>query len=257
MYEYFRYAVDGFVATATLDRPKVNALSNALLDELEKLVADVDASPEVRVLVITGGPQRFSAGVDITELRVAPASDAVPRNTRYQRIYRRVADCRVPVIAAVEGYALGGGCELTLACDIRVASTGSSFALPEINLGGLPGMGGMQRLARLVGPGAAKRIILTGERIDGTEAHRIGLVDILTDVGEALTQAQVLAERIASRPPLSVQAGKWAVDTGAGAPFDTALGVDLTAVALVAATEDRAECLAAFLEKRPAIVRGR
>jgi enoyl-CoA hydratase len=245
------------VAVLTLHRPPVNALSRAVFTELEATMEALNAGGEARAVVITGGAKVFSAGVDIRELRAAPPSDAIPRNTWFQRVFNSIERGRLPVVAAVNGYALGGGCELVMACDIRVAAEDAFFAVPEINLGGLPGIGGMQRLQRLVGPGKAKQMVLTGERVTAVEAHRVGLVDELAPPGEAIARARVIAASIASKPPLSVQAGKKSLNLGADLPLERAQELDLRFCGEIAGTEDRAESLKAFLEKRPARLVGR
>ena len=250
-------SVENHVAMVTLDRPPVNALSDATIAELDTVFTALEAHEQVRVVVLTGGPRIFSAGVDIRELRAEPTDNTIPRNRRYQRIYQSIADCTYPVIAAINGYALGGGCELAMACDIRVASRDAFLGLPEINLGGIPGIGGMQRLQRLVGPSKAKQFVLTGDRVQAVEAHRIGLLDELAPDGQAIDAARNLATRMASRPPLSVQAGKKALNLGRELSLADALEVDLRMCGEVAGTRDRAECLAAFLEKREPRITGR
>lgn len=257
MSEHLDVAVDGHQAVVTLSRPPVNALSRAVMTELGDVFADLESREGLRVIVITGGDKAFSAGVDINELKGAPPEDAVPRNAWFQSIYLGIECGRLPVIAAVNGYALGGGCELAMACDIRVAAEDAFFAVPEIRLGGLPGIGGIQRLQRLVGIGKAKQLVLTGERIGAPEAHRLRLVDELAEPGQALDRALDLARTIASRPPLSVQAGKEAINLGRDLPFERAQQTDLLFCGRVAGTADRAESLRAFLEKREPEVTGR
>jgi enoyl-CoA hydratase/carnithine racemase len=248
--EFFEVAMDGHVALVTLSRPPVNAMSRAVMTELRSTFAALEHEPTARAIVLTGGRQRFSAGVDIRELRDAPPDDAIPRNALFQAIFLEVERHRLPVIAAVNGYALGGGCELAMACDIRVAAQDAFFAVPEIALGGLPGIGGMQRLQRLVGLGKAKQLVLTGDRITAPQAHQIGLVDELAPAGEAIDAAFDLARRIAAKPPLSVQAGKKALNLGRDIPLEQAQAIDLRFCGEIAGTQDRAESLAAFLEKR-------
>ncbi|TAM58574.1 hypothetical protein EPN52_10880 [bacterium] len=247
----------GHVALVTLDRPRVNAINAAMRDDLERAFLELELDTAIYVIVLTGGPRLFSAGVDIHELIAAPASDAVPRNRRYQAVYDLVDGARAPVIAAVNGYALGGGCELALACDIRIAAADASFGLPEINLGGVPGIGGPQRLARLAGESKAKQLVLTGARIDASEAHRMGLADELAPEGEAIGVAMRMAETIAAKPPLSVQSAKRAIRLGRDLPLERAQRVGLVAVGEVAGTADRAESLRAFVEKRAPRLEGR
>jgi enoyl-CoA hydratase len=249
--------VEDFVAHVTLNRAPVNAISHEVVRELAATFEQLQARVDVRAVVLSGGKRSFSAGVDIRELHSAPPTDAIPRNAWFQRVFLGIEQCRIPVVAAVEGYALGGGCELMMACDIRVTAEDAFLALPEINLGGLPGIGGMQRLQRLVGMGKAKQMVLTGDRISAQEAHRIGLVDELAASGGAFSVAHGLARRIASRPPLSVEAGKRAINLGAGLPLERAQEIDLRFCGEIASTEDRAESLRAFLEKRSANLVGR
>lgn len=257
MGEFFEITMDGHVALVTLQRPPVNALSRAVMEELSAVVDDLDQHPTARAVVMTGGAEHFSAGVDIKELRSAPPADAIPRNAHFQAIYGRVERCRLPVVAAVNGYALGGGCELAMACDIRVAASDASFGLPEIALGGLPGIGGMQRLQRLVGQGKAKQLILTGKRVTAPDARDMGLVDEIAGGDGAVHDALELATQMASRAPLSVQAGKRALDLGRDLPLDRAQEIDLRYCGEIAGTEDRLECLQAFLEKREPRLVGR
>jgi enoyl-CoA hydratase/carnithine racemase len=176
---------------------------------------------------------------------------------RLLAIYDSIEQGPLPVIAAIEGYALGGACELAMACDIRVAAEDATFGLPEIRLGGVPGIAGMQRLQRLVGLGKAKRVVLTGEPMSAIEAHRVGLVDELAPAGSALSVALEIAHVIASRPPLSVTAAKRALNLGRDLPLERAQQLDMRFVGEVAMTEDRAESLLAFVEKRDAEITGR
>ncbi len=247
----------GHIVTVILDRPRVNAINAAMRDALECIFLDLELDSEVYAIVLTGGPRLFSAGVDIHELLAAPPSDAVPRNRRFQTVYALVERSRAPVVAAVNGYALGGGCELAMACDIRVAAADASFGLPEINLGGVPGIGGPQRLARMVGESKAKQMILTGQRIEAQEAHRLGLADELAPAGGAMEAALRIAEAIAAKPPLSVQAAKRAIALGRDLPLERAQSLDLVFVDYVARTADRAESLRAFVEKRVPHLEGR
>ena len=250
-------SVDEFLAVVTLDRPPVNALDDATMEEFRELFTGLHNRADIRAVVITGGPRIFSAGVDIRGLHAESPTNTVPRNARYQEIFQLIDDCKVPVVAALNGYALGGGGELAMACDIRVASEGTVFGLPEITLGGLPGIGGMQRLQRLVGAGKAKQLVLTGDRIEAAEAHRIGLIDEMAPEGTAIEVASELARRICSRPPLSVQAGKRALNLGRDLPLEAALEIDLRYCGEVSGTADRAESVLAFLEKREPKLLGR
>lgn len=248
--------IEDHIATVTLNRPPVNALNRALREELADTFSELAGLPDVRVVILTGSARAFSAGVDIHELAAAPPREAIPRNQRFQEILDQVAAARPPVIAAINGYALGGGLELALACDLRVAAADAWLGQPEIILGGVPGGGGPQRLARLIGTSKAKLLILTGDRIPAAEAYRIGLIDEVAPAGQAVERAAELARRIASRPPLSVFAAKQAINLGIQLPLEAALALDLRFVGEVAGTEDRQEGLRAFLEKRAPRITG-
>lgn len=257
--QFVRTETIGHVAVVTVDRPPVNAFSQAVGEELAQTFEELAGRGDVYVVILTGGDRLFSAGVDIKELNLENATDpaqAVPRNQRFENICRSIASLKAPVIAAMNGYALGGGCMISVYCDIRVAAEDASFGLPEINLGGVPGSG-MQRLSRLIGQGRTKLMVLTGDSIDGREAYRIGLVDVLAGPGQALPAALELAQRIASKPPLSVQACNQTISLGADLPLERAQAIDLLFVERVAGTEDRAESLRAFLEKRAPRLAGR
>lgn len=257
--DFVKTEVGDHVAVVTFERPPVNAISNQVGDELASTFSELDGRTDVYAVVFTGGDRIFSAGVDIKELNRENASDpaqAVPRNRRFEGICQGISNLKVPVIAAINGYALGGGCMLPLYCDIRVAAEDASFGLPEINLGGVPGFG-LQRLSRTIGQAKTKHLVLTGEPVDGREAHGIGLVDVLAPAGGAIPVAIELARRIASKPPLSVQACKQAITLGSELPIERAQAIDLIFVEKVAGTEDRAESLRAFLEKRPPRLVGR
>jgi enoyl-CoA hydratase/carnithine racemase len=243
--------VERGVAQIRMDRPPVNALSTALVSALDESLDSLNERQDVGAVVLCGSNGVFSAGVDVREVQSMDPPQAVPWIAWFQSVFLRLERGPIPIVAAVDGYALGGGCELMMACDIRVASEDAFLALPEIKLGSVPGIGGMQRLTRLVGMGRAKRMILTGDRISATDAHRIGLIDELAPSGAAESVALSLAERIASRPVLAVRAAKKAINIGADLPFERAQEADLRFTGELARTDDRAECLAAFLERRP------
>ena len=247
---------DGGVAQITLHRPKaLNALRTAMLGEVADAVAAGDANPDVSVIVITGGPRVFAAGADVHEMAARTAVDLIddPRVPHWQRI----AGCSKPLIAAVNGYALGAGCELALSCDLIVAGEKARFGQPEIKLGILPGAGGTQRLVRLVGKSMAMKLVLTGEPIGAREALRAGLVAEVTPPELTIERAMELAHLIASRPPVAVRLGKECLLRGMEADLDAALALERKAFCLLAATEDRAEGLAAFIEKRKPVFKGR
>ncbi len=248
------------VALITLNRPAVlNALSSTLLAELDGALRTLDADRAVRAVIVTGaGEKAFAAGADIAEFTqidgaVAGASFA----RRGQAILAQIARLRVPVIAAVNGFALGGGCELALACDIRIASEKARFGQPEVNLGLLPGYGGTQRLTRLVGMGTAMYLCLSGEIIDAQEALRIGLVQKVVPQASLLEEARRLGGVIASKAPLAVEAAKRAIVAGAETPLDQGTEVEAVHFGSMTTTDDFREGTAAFLEKRKAAFVGR
>src|SRR5829696_4421958 len=246
----------GAVGLARLDRPEArNALSPELMEELASIGERWDEDADVRCIVIAGGDDWFAAGADIkatakrtlAETLTAPAA----------RFWPRLAALRTPVVAAVSGYALGGGCELALACDMIVASERAEFGQPEILLGIIPGGGGTQRLARVMGKQRAMELVLTGRRIDAAEAHRLGIVNQLAPRGGWLDAALELATVVASRPPLAVRLGKQAVLAADETPLSAGLEAERRLFELAMATEDRVEGMTAFVEKRPPEFRGR
>ena len=260
-YETLLLSIDSNVATVTLNRPKVlNALNQAMLYELEELFTELDLHRDVQVILLRGaGEKAFAAGADISELASGDASTGEQLAGRAQRIFRRIETMGKPVIACIHGFALGGGCELALACTLLLANHGARLGQPEIKLGLIPGYGGTQRLPRLVGRGAALKLLLTGTIIDGSEALRIGLVDELIDgdMDQLVDRAQELATLIAGMPPLAVRAMIEAVDRGADLPLDEALAFETSVFAKLFDTQDMREGTRAFLEKRPAKWSGR
>jgi enoyl-CoA hydratase len=243
------------VALVTLNRPKVlNALNGLMIAELRRAFAALDADPEVRVAILTGAGERaFAAGADIGELNALPSAvRGVGLARTGQGLTLQLERMRVPVIAAVNGFALGGGCELALGCDIRIASESAKFGQPEVNLGLMPGFGGSQRTARLLGRGMAMYLCLTGETIDAHEALRIGLVEKVVPAAQLLDETKRIAGLIASKAPLAVAATKRAIDEGVA--LSTAAGLELEALhfGTLVDTEDFSEGTRAFLEKRAA-----
>ena len=259
MYKTLIYEKKENIGVLTINRPeKLNALSNELMEELEMFLEDLENDRELRVLVITGaGEKAFVAGADIQELvdRDALAGKRVSR-TR-QRIFSRIENLPIPVIAAVNGFALGGGLELALACSIRICSERAKFGAPEVKLGIIPGDGGTQRLPRLVGLGRAMAMILTGDFIDALEAYRIGLVNQVVPHDGLMEQAMALAKKIASRPPLAVRFAKEAVNRSQGRDAASGYALESSLHALTCATEDKKEGVKAFLEKRKGTFKGK
>ncbi|MBV8369638.1 MAG: enoyl-CoA hydratase/isomerase family protein [Candidatus Eremiobacteraeota bacterium] len=250
----------GPVATITLNRPaSLNALNVRMLDELSDAFARLGRDENVRALILTGaGTKAFAAGADIGELNALPSARAAEAQARTgQALTTLIERLRVPVIAAVNGFALGGGCELAMACDIRVASENAKFGQPEVNLGILPGYGGTQRLTRLVGEGTAMYLCLTGEMIDAQEALRVGLVQKVVPLDSLLGEAQRIAGLIADKAPLAVAAAKRAIVDGASVPLADGLALEALLFGQTVTTDDFREGSRAFLDKRKAEFSGR
>ncbi len=251
-YEAIRYELTDRVATITLNRPDVhNAMNEKMREELTGCFTDLAQSAEARAIVVTGAGERaFSAGADIREF-VAPQAAVKFRDARRRVDFRAAMDrCSLPIIAAIRGFALGGGLELALACDIRIAGEDSQLGLTEVNLAIIPGGGGTQRLPRLVGRGKALEMILTGARVDAREALRIGLVGRVVPAAEVQSAAQALATTLAERAPIAMRYAKEAVVKGLGMSLEDGLRLENDLATLLRTTEDRLEGAKAFLEKR-------
>ena len=247
---------DGAVAIARLNRPEArNALSADLMDELLRLVEGWDADPEVRCIVIAGGEEVFAAGGDIKAMRERSFADAL--GSPSAAFWPRLGACATPLVAAVSGYALGGGCELALLCDLVVASETAQLGQPEITLGIIPGGGGTQRLTRVVGKQRAMELVLTGKRIDAAEAERLGLVNRVAPAGRWLEEAVELAQIVARRAPIAARLAKRAVLAADETSLSAGLDHERRLFELAMATEDRVEGMAAFIEKRRPEFRGR
>jgi len=259
MYKTIAYEKKENIGLLTINRPeKMNAISQELTAELSQLLDEIEDDDELRVLVITGaGDKAFVAGADINELVDRDARLGRKVSRERQEIFSRIENLHVPVIAAVNGYALGGGLELALACSIRICSEKAQFGAPEVKLGIIPGDGGTQRLPRLVGQGRAMEMIITGDFIDAEEAYRIGLVNKVFPPEKLKEKAMELAQKIASRPPLAVRYAKEAVNRSQEG--DTASGFALESYlhALCCTTEDKKEGVSAFLEKRKGKFKGK
>jgi enoyl-CoA hydratase/carnithine racemase len=247
---------EGGVALVRLNRPEArNALSPELMDELAGSLEQLDADPEVRCVVIAGSDEVFASGADIRALRERSFEESLRHPSA--AFWRRLAAIRTPLVAAVSGWALGGGCELALACDLIVASETAEFGQPEITLGIVPGGGGSQRLARVIGKQRAMELVLTGRRISADEAERMGFVNVVTGKRQWLEPALELAQRIASRPPIATRLAKQAVLAADETPLSAGLETERRLYELSMATEDRLEGMGAFLEKRRPRFRGR
>jgi len=243
--------VDGRVATITLNRPEVmNAMNSALREHFLRQVETVEQDPEIWIAIVTGaGDRAFSAGADLKERSTMTGPDQV--ETRRISCGRTVLNMRKPTIAAVNGFALGGGCELALACDLRVAAEEASFGLTEVRVGILPGGGGTQLLPRLVGPTRAKEMIYTARRISASEADRFGLLNAVVPRAELLDRARELADAICANAPLSIRQSKVAIDNGLNTDLRTGLAIENEAYVRTVLSNDRAEGIRAFNEKRP------
>ena len=249
-------SLDGHVALCRLNRPEAqNALSPEVMAELAGAVARFDEDREVRCIVIAGSDEVFAAGADIGTLARREFHEAVFHPA--SAFWKRLAECRTPLIAAVSGWALGGGCELALICDMIVASETAEFGQPEITLGIIPGGGGTQRLARVIGKQRAMELILTGRRFDAAEAERMGIVNEVTKKREWLERAMDLAQRIAKRPPMATRLAKQAVLAAEETGMSAGLEQERRLYELAMATEDRVEGMQAFLEKRRPEFKGR
>jgi enoyl-CoA hydratase len=258
-YRNLEIAHRGAVRTITVNRPdKLNALNRDTLNELTIAFAQAAQDDDVRAVVLAGaGDKAFVAGADIAELATQGPFDGRARARAGQRVLSRIERSPKPVIAAVNGFALGGGCELALACHIRIASSAAKFALPEVKLGIGPGYGGTQRLPRLVGTGRALQILLTGDTIDAAEALRIGLVNAVVRAEELLDVSRMMLGRMIANGPLAVAHCIDAVQRGSDVALDEALALETSKFGLLAASADMQEGTAAFLEKRAAQFTGR
>jgi enoyl-CoA hydratase len=249
----------GAVTLLTVHRPQVlNALNRETLAEIEEAVRRfVDDRGQAALIVTGSGEKSFVSGADIQELAALDARSAEEASRFGQRVFDRLADAPKPVIAAVNGYAFGGGCELALACHVRLASENAVIGLPEVGLGIIPGYGGTQRLPRLIGQGRALEMILTGGRVKADEAARIGLVQRVVPLPQLLAEAEALARAMIKNGPLAIAAALEAVRRGVEAPLADGLRLESGLFGLLAATDDMHEGMKAFLEKRPAEFRGR
>ena len=247
------------IAIITVNRPdKLNALNADTVSQLDRTVRDVRDDDSVRVVIVTGsGEKAFVAGADIGELSRMGPIDGVQVSRAGQTTFRMIETLPKPVIAAVNGFALGGGLELALACHMRIASSRAKFGLPEVKLGIIPGYGGTIRLPRLVGRGRALELMLTGEMIDAEEAYRIGLVNRIAEPAALLDTTRELARKIIANGPIAIALALESVDRGMSTTIDDALVLESNLFGLLASTEDMREGMSAFLEKRKAEFRGR
>lgn len=258
-YTNLLFEVEDGIGIVTINRPKaLNALNAATMNELDRLCDEIAKDVSVKAVIVTGGGDRsFVAGADITEMQNMTALEGREWGKYAQAVFSKLEGLPKPVIAAVNGFALGGGCELAMACDIRIASDKAKFGQPEVSLGIPPGFGGTQRLSRLVGKGVAKEMLFTGDMIDAAEAYRIGLVNKVTTPEELMNTAKAMAQKIMTRGPIAVQACKSAVNVGLDLDLKSGIAYEAEVWGMCFATEDQKEGMAAFVEKRKASFKGK
>ena len=258
MFETLNYEVKNNIGYITIDRPEaMNAISMTVLRELHSVFEQVNDDPEVKVAILTGNGKAFVAGADISQMSQLTGVEGHDMIKYGAGIMDLIEAIDKPVIAAVNGFALGGGCELAMACDIRIASEKAKFGQPEVNLGIIPGFGGTQRLQRLIGKGMAKYMIMTAELIGAEEAHRLGLVEKVTAPDELIPACEKIAETIMSKAPIAIKTAKNIINKGAMLDVPTAVALESEAFTVPFCSEDRIEGMKAFLERRDAEFRNR
>jgi enoyl-CoA hydratase len=247
------------VAWVTINRPKsLNALDASVLEDLDQAFGELKIDPTVKAVILTGaGEKAFVAGADISKMAEMNSAALHDYAYRAHSVFMAIDDFPKPVIAAVNGFALGGGCELAMACDIRVASETARFGQPEVNLGTMPFFGGTQRLSRLVGKGMANYLVLTAEMITAQEAQRIGLCELVVPPGELLAKAQTIATTILAKSQVAVRAALTAISSGLNTDLKSGVVIEVESAVTTFTSEDMAEGLAAFLEKRPPVFPGK
>jgi enoyl-CoA hydratase len=256
-YETITFAVEDSIATVTINRPdKLNALNERVIAELGHAIDAAQEDRAIGAVLLTGAGRAFAAGADIAELERHGGTSAKLLAQRGQDVFRRFETSSKPTIAAVNGFALGGGCELAMSCHVRLASESAKFGQPEVKLGLLPGYGGTQRLPRLIGKGRAMQLLLTGDMIDAHEAYRIGLVNGVFPPGELVPAATAMLRTILANGPVALAYCIEAVNSGYDLPLTDALTLEATAFGLLASTADKTEGTHAFLEKRAAKFKG-
>jgi enoyl-CoA hydratase len=257
-YETILFEKDQNIATITLNRPKAyNAINLKMFDELKQVFSQIEKDEDVRVIILTGSRKFFAAGADISEISKIASPANAHQFLKQADIFQIMEDFERPVIAAISGLALGGGCELCLACDLRIAAENAVFGQPEIRIGVIPGGGGTQRLPRLIGVTKAKELLFTGETIDAAEAYRLGLVNKVVPLSDLMAETRALALKIAALPGVALKMTKFAVNGGMSMDLRSALAYEARCFELLFSTEDQKEGTEAFLEKRKPLFRNR
>lgn len=250
-FDNLSFDIDGAIATITIDRPKaLNALDETTIDSIRAAVDHIEATPTIRALIFTGAGKAFVAGADISKMPSMSKDDAERFSIKGSELFRRIETLPIPVIAAVNGFALGGGCELVLSCDFAIASTYAKFGQPEVNLGIIAGFGGTQRLARKVPYGIAMELLMNAEMIGADEAHRIGLVNRVVEADALIDEAKSAAKKILKRGPIAVANTKRAIQRGLDMTIEEGLKEESRLFGESFASEDAKEGVNAFLEKR-------
>ncbi len=251
MPEYVRLDIEDGIGTIRLDRPPMNALNVAVQEELRAAATEASGRDDVRAVIVYGGEKVFAAGADIKEMADMSYTDMVQRSGALQSSFTAVARIPKPVVAAVTGFALGGGCELALCADVRIAADDAKLGQPEILLGIMPGAGGTQRLSRLVGPAKAKDLVFSGRFVGAEEALRIGLVDMVAPAADVYREAQRWAARFVAGPAFALRAAKEAIDRGLEVDLETGLEIERQQFASLFATQDRTTGMRSFIENGP------
>lgn len=256
--KYVNYVVEERIAVITIDNPPMNPLSTDVVAELHAVVNEVDRDPEAGVAIVTGGGQKaFVAGADIKGFPLGNRDLAFQFSRQIQACFSAIENSPKAYIAAINGFALGGGLELSLSCDLRIAAENARLGVPEIKLGVIPGAGGTQRLVRLLGKGKAKLLVLGGDFVTATEALEWGIVEKVVPVGESLNEAKALARKLLANGPLAITDGKRAINEGINMTLEDGLLLEANLMAALFLTEDMAEGAKAFIEKRPPVFKGK
>ncbi len=256
--KYIKFSIEDGAGRIQFNRPeKLNAVNADVMKDLEAVVEICEGDNDIRVVVLSGNEKAFVAGADIEAMSKADIKKAYRLNDLTLRVQERLADLPKPTIASISGYALGGGCELALCCDFRIAADNAKLGLPEITLGIIPGGGGTQRLPRLINPATASRLILLGEMINAEEAEKIGLVDKVVTLGELENETRQWVEKLKSRPALALRAAKTAMRKGLNTSLKDGLQIEQDLFCMLFGSEDQKEGMAAFMEKRKPVFKGR